>query len=81
MKKKNEYSYSVTVNRGPQEWSVNPVDKETAEKILGMILKRDCKRCRHYTVRDEKTYYSSSGCGTETMKIYGCNLWACHYDP
>lgn len=41
---------------------------------------RNCAGCSHYVVKDVRLNYSSSSCGTEEQKIYGCELWECEQD-
>lgn len=40
---------------------------------------RQCDKCAHYVVKDEKINYEQNGCGICTQKIYGCELWDCEF--
>jgi len=42
---------------------------------------RRCSECIHYKLRDEKLNYEQNGCGNYVQKIYGCELWRCHFEP
>lgn len=46
-----------------------------------MSEERNCSKCKHYKLTDQKLVYEPNGCGTKWAKIYGCEKWECEFAP